>query len=72
MCSLSVIHSEASECPANEWMLSLPFSADDDAKMASSSGDAVASYDGATEVPPFNNLLCLFVLVLFPTFVGLL
>ena len=63
VCSLSVIHSEASACPATySWMLSFPF-ADDDAKVvALSSGDEVASHDGAT---PFNNLPCLFVLVSF-------
>ena len=43
----SVISKTASRCP----------SSDDDAKMASSSGDEVASsHDGAMELPPFNNL----------------
>ncbi len=62
VCSLSVMHSEASACPAtNAWMLSFPFS-DDDGKVALSSGGEVASHDGTT---PFNNLPCLFVLVSF-------
>ena len=49
----SVISKAASRC----------HSSDDDAKMASLSGDEVtSSHDGAMELPPFNNLPCRLVL----------